>query len=170
MAPSRDAPGDEARARAPSARGPTLPMPTYGLPASAVASRATPAPNDASARLPRVDDSSSWTRATAETTVETTMDDASVTAPTMTVHRRARRSQRSARTPPRRRWKRFGLSRLRPRRANRPRALTRARAQSSALAVEIASASARASTSARTSQSSDVRLRAYEYESPIWRA
>ena len=104
-------------------------MPTYGLPASAVASRATPAPNDASARLPRVDDSSSWTRATAETTVETTMDDASVTAPTMTVHRRARRSQRSARTPPRRRWKRFGLSRLRPRRANRPRALTRGAAR-----------------------------------------
>ena len=103
--------GEARAARAPPPPLPALPLPAYGLHGARGEGFATAPHREANGR-----DDDATTRAS---------DDATTARPTLTVHRRARRSQRSARTPARTRMKRFGLARLRPRRMKRPRAFER---------------------------------------------
>ena len=78
--------------------------------------------------------SDGWTPPTPPTTVNV---DVEAAKPVVVVHRRARRAHRSAWTPSRRSWKRFGLARLRPRRANRRlrKGLATTRERGTALAI-----------------------------------
>jgi len=104
---------------------PPLPLPAYGMPgattgATPTAYPTTTRPHDAGDQeTPRTVD------ATTHPSARETEGRAEST-PTMRVHGRAKRTQRSARTgaPRARRLKKFGLARLRPRRLKRPRALT----------------------------------------------
>jgi len=105
---------------------PELPMPTYGL-----HPRTLPRVESDVARVDGGGEASTGRRtdALASSPSATPVDDARALVdetdakPVVVVHRRARASQRSARTPTRPRWKRFGLARLRPRRTKARRAL-----------------------------------------------